>query len=167
VAKAGIHEVAGDILRSSAQVIAHGVAPHDNFAQGLALSLREEWPSLYKDFRHHGQVGEQVPGGLWTWASADGRRIVCLFTQEAPATKGGRPGRATLQHVGHALRALRRLAEAEKFASIAVPRLATGVGGLEWNDVRPLVEQHLGDLGIPVIVYTTFRAGVTAAEPLT
>jgi len=166
VAKAVIHEVAGDILQSRAQVIAHGVAPHDNFGQGLALSLREEWPSLYKDFRHHGQVGAQLAGELWTWASADGRRIVCLFTQEAPETKGGRPGRATLQHVGHALRALRKLAETEGFTSIALPRLATGVGGLEWSDVRPLVEQHLGDLGIPVIVYTTYRAGVAAEEPL-
>ncbi|MBX3705924.1 MAG: macro domain-containing protein [Pseudomonadales bacterium] len=147
-------------------MIAHGVSPHDNFGQGLALALREAWPALYKDFRHHAQVGDQQPGGLWTWAAADGRRIVCLFTQEPPQSKGGRPGRATLQHVGHALRALRRLAEAERFSSIALPRLATGVGELDWQDVAPLVRQHLGDLGIPVVVYATYRPGVAAEEPL-
>ncbi|SEN40742.1 hypothetical protein SAMN05216404_104142 [Nitrosospira multiformis] len=36
-----IHEVRGDILLSHAQVIAHAVAPHDRFREGLALSLRQ------------------------------------------------------------------------------------------------------------------------------
>lgn len=39
-----IYEVSGDILLSEARAIAHGVAPNDNFATGLALSLREHWP---------------------------------------------------------------------------------------------------------------------------
>ncbi len=47
-----IYEVSGDILLSEARAIAHGVAPNDNFANRLpALSLREHWPALYKDFR--------------------------------------------------------------------------------------------------------------------
>jgi O-acetyl-ADP-ribose deacetylase (regulator of RNase III) len=166
VPKAGVFEVTGDILQSRAQVIAHGVSPNDNFGQGLALSLREQWPAMYKDFRHHAQVGHQEPGSLWAWGGADGRRIVALFTQEPPKNKGGRPGRATLQHVGHALRELRKLIEAEHFTSVALPRLATGVGELEWTEVAPLVHQHLDGVGIPVIVYSTYRPGVAADEPI-
>ena len=48
-----LHKSTGDILMSRDQAIAHGVGPHDNFAQGLALSLRERWPAMYKDFRHY------------------------------------------------------------------------------------------------------------------
>jgi len=44
-----IQEVEGDILLSKAGAVAHGVAPHDNFANGLALALREQWPAMYKD----------------------------------------------------------------------------------------------------------------------
>jgi O-acetyl-ADP-ribose deacetylase (regulator of RNase III) len=47
---------------------------------------------------------------------------------------------------------------------VALPALATGVGGLAWADVKPLIEQHLGDLSIPVYVYTTYHAGVKAVE---
>ena len=47
---------------------------------------------------------------------------------------------------------------------MALPRLATGVGGLDWADVRPLIDKHLGSLGIPVYVYATFQPGVTAKE---
>jgi O-acetyl-ADP-ribose deacetylase (regulator of RNase III) len=158
-----IKELQGDLLLSKAGAIAHGVAPNDPFAQGLAHSLRERWPALYKDFRHYCQTYHPKPGDLWTWMGADGTRVVSLFTQDAvEGHHGGKPGRASLSHVGHALKALHKLAEKEKFTSLALPRLATGVGGLDWEDVRPLMEQHLGSLGIPVYVYSTYRAGVAA-----
>ena len=52
----------------------------------------------------------------------------------------------------------------EKFTSLALPRLATGVGGLEWQAVRPLIDTHLGSLEIPVIIYRTYQSGVKAAQ---
>ena len=162
-----IHEVTGDILKTRAQAIAHGVSPNDDFHTGLALSLREYAPALYKDFRHYCQSTHPKPGGLWTWAGADGRRIVNLFTQEgAEGHHGGKPGKASLSHVRHALKALREEIVAQSLGSVALPRLATGVGGLQWEDVRPLVQETLGTLEIPVVVYTTYRPGVVADEPI-
>ncbi len=161
-----IAEVSGDILNTRAQVIAHGVAPGDPCTTGLALQLRERWPAMHKDFHHYCHTQHPKPGSLWAWMGADGSRIVNLFTQDPLPRSGGHPGRATIQHVGHALRELHKLATAEKFTSIALPRLATGVGGLEWKDVQPLIRQHLGDLDLPVIVYATYHAGQTASEPL-
>lgn len=161
-----ISEVSGDIMLSKAQVIAHGVAPNDPFQSGLALQLREHWPAMYKDFRHYCQTQHPKAGELWAWMSADGKRVANLFTQEAAYGHGAKPGKASVQHVGHALRALRKLIETENFASVALPRLATGVGGLEWNEVAPVVRQHLGDLKIPIIIYTTYHAGQQAVEPV-
>lgn len=40
------------------------------------------------------------------------------------------------------------------------------MGGLDWVDVRPLVLKHLSGLGIPVVIYTTYRKGVQADEKL-
>lgn len=161
-----IREVSGDILLTGAQSIAHGVAPNDPFQSGLALQLRENWPAMYKDFRHYCQTQHPKPGELWTWMSAEGKRVVNLFTQESAYGHGSKPGKATTQHVGHTLKALRKLIETERFSSVALPRLATGVGGLEWTEVAPLVQQHLGDVGIPVIIYTTYHAKQKADEAL-
>lgn len=122
-----ISEVSGDILLSSTQAIAHGVAPNDHFSSGLALALRERWPAMYKDFRHYCQNHH-------------------------------------VEHVNHALRELHKLVLKEKFTSLALPRLATGVGGLDWPPVRALIETHLGSLDIPVSVYVTYQPGVKAAE---
>ncbi len=157
--------VSGDILLSKAAVLAHGVAPNDNFHQGLALALREMWPSLYKDFRHFCKTRNPKVGTLWMWVGADGRQIVNLFTQEAAHGQGDNPGKAKTEYVNHALRDLHKLAMKEGFESIALPKLATGVGGLSWEDVEPLLEHHLGELEIPVIVYREYHAGVKAKEP--
>ena len=161
-----ILEVSGDILLTRAQAIAHGVAPHDNFAQGLALSLRERWPAMYKDFRHYCKVHNPDPGGLWAWMGADGTRVINLFTQDPPVATGKHPGRASLKHLGRCLKALHHHVEDENLESIALPRLATGVGGMDWELVLPLIRQHLDSLGIPVIVYTTYRPSLQAREPL-
>ncbi len=160
-----IHEVSGDILLSRASAIVHGVAPNDHMGSGLAHHLREDWPAMYKDFRHHCHTSHPEPGSLWAWAGADGRRIIALFTQQPAKDEHSHPGKARIQDVNHCLRALRRHVDAEKIGSIALPKLACGVGGLAWSEVRPLIEQHLGTLQIPVYLYSTFHAGQQAKEP--
>lgn len=159
-----IYEVEGDILLSKADVIGHGVAPNDDFHQGLALSLRERWPSMYKDFRHWCHQSHRHSGEAWSWGGPDHVRIVALLTQEPPAASGGTPGRAKRKHVNHALKAFAKVIKAENYRSVALPKLATGVGGLDWDEVKPLIEHHLGDLGVPVYVYTTYHKGVAADE---
>lgn len=159
-----IYEVSGDILLSGAKAIAHGIAPHDHFNQGLALALREMWPAMAKDFRHYCHQQNPEPGGAWLWAGADGKIVINLMTQEAPADQNAHPGKASTKHVGHALKALRKIIEEESIDSLALPKLATGVGGLDWNEVRPLIDQHLGDLDIPVYLYTAYHKGEKAAE---
>lgn len=160
-----IHEVEGDLLLSRAQALVHGVAPLDDFGQGLALALRERWPAMVRDFRHWCHVHHPKPGGLWTWGGAGGVRIVNLLTQDAAAQTGGHPGRAHVEYVNHALRALRKAIHEENFDSVALPRLATGVGGLDWQVVAPLVHTHLQDLTIPIYLYVNYRKGVQAKEP--
>lgn len=166
-----IREVEGDILLSKAQVIAHGIAPQDHFDSGLALALREQWPSMVRDYRHASRAGTLGPGEIWAWTGVDAegraRRILNLLTQDMQhAGRNARPAQASLENVGHCLRALAKFVESEGIASLALPRLATGVGALEWEHVRPLIDRHLGGLGVPVIVYVTYRRGVAADEGL-
>jgi O-acetyl-ADP-ribose deacetylase (regulator of RNase III) len=160
-----IHEVSGDILLSKAQVIAHGVAAMDPMNQGLALSLHEAYPAMHKEYHHWCINRHPKPGAAWMWGGADGKRIVNLLTQEGGYHHGSKPGKATTKHVSNALKALAKMAGKEGFTSIALPRLATGVGGLNWEDVRPIVENRLGGLDIPIYVYVDYHADQQAKEP--
>lgn len=161
-----IQEVSGDILLSQAQAIAHGIAPNDHFDSGLALALREKWPSMAKDFRHYSHQSNPKPGEIWMWGGTGGVRIFNLMTQEGDHNHGSRPGKATLANVNHCLRRLRHDIEKEKITSLAMPALATGHGGLGWGDVKPLIESNLGDLSIPIYLYATYHSGQQANEKL-
>lgn len=159
-----IKEVNGDILLTQASAIAHGIAPNDHFDSGLALSLRESHPEMYKEFRHHCKTHSPKPGTAWYWQGDNSHHIVNLFTQAPASGHGGHPGKAHLNDVNHALRDLAKIVKKESLTSIAIPRLATGVGGLDWEEVRPLIEANLGNLGIPVYVYSSYAKGVSADE---
>jgi O-acetyl-ADP-ribose deacetylase (regulator of RNase III) len=160
-----IYEVSGDILLSKAQVLVHGTAPNDPMNQGLALSLHESYPAMHKDFHHWCHQQHPQPGEAWMWGSADGVRVVNLLTRTGGYERGSRPEKANLKHVRDSLRSLVKMVKKESFTSMAIPKLATGVGGLDWNDVKPLIQEKLGELDIPVYVYSEFHAGKQAAEP--
>lgn len=88
-----------------------------------------------------------------------------LLTKAHTIAHGARPGQATASHVHYCLRELQHVLEKGDVTSIALPQLATGVGGLDGNDVKPLVHAHLGGLPIPVFVHTEYHKGVQANEP--
>jgi len=159
-----LYEVSGDILLSGAAAIAHGVAANDPMDQGLAQALHKDYPAMHKDYHHWCHTEQRKPGAAWIWSGADGKRIINLITQEGGYGHGARPGRATTKHVNNCLRALKKIIAKEQLASVALPKLATGVGGLEWSDVQPLIEKQLSDLTIPVYIYADFVPGQTAKE---
>lgn len=159
-----IHEVEGDILLTRSLVIAHGVAANDPMNRGLALSLHKHYPAMHKDFHHWCHVRHPKPGEIWMWGTVGGMRLVNLITQEGGYGHGAKPGQASLKNVRKSLKALRKLAKKEKFSSIALPKLATGVGNLDWADVKPVIYDQLGDMKIPVYLYNVFHQGQQANE---
>lgn len=159
-----IQYVSGDILLTDAEALVHGVAPHDDFKQGLALSLRENWPSLYKDFRHFCKTRSPKEGSLWSWKGPEGPAIVNLMTQKAPPSSNSHPGKDSLSNLNHCLRDLHKEIKDKGFKSIAITKVATGVGGLDWSDVKELLESSLKDLDIPVYIYEGYEKGTKAKE---
>ena len=160
-----IYEVQGDILLTGAQAIVHGIAANDPMNQGLAMSLHQNYPSMHKDFHHYCKTQRPKTGDAWAWGGAGNVRIVNLITQEGGYDHGSRPGKASVKFVNDCLKSLVKIVKKEKFTSIALPRLATGVGGLDWADVEPVIRQRLGELDIPVFVYVEYHEGQKAKEP--
>jgi O-acetyl-ADP-ribose deacetylase (regulator of RNase III) len=161
-----IEFVSGDILKSKAEAIAHGVAPNDHFNQGLALSLREQWPSLYKDFRHYCHTQKVSEGDLWSWKGAGGPVIFNLFTQMEAESKDGHPGSASESNVNSCLKHLAKEVKQKNLKSLALPKIATGVGGLSWDVVRPLIMKHFSELDVKVVVYEKYQKNLQATEAL-
>ncbi len=161
-----IYKVEGDILLSKAQAIAHGVGASDPMDKGLALELRNKYPLLQKDFNRWCYQHDTKPGEAWMWVSHENVRIVNLVTHEnMQASSNHHYYKATLNNIKHALSELVKIIQFEKLASIALPKLGTGLGDLDWDDVLPLIENNLGTVDIPVYLYITYLPGQPAYEP--
>ncbi len=161
-----IKEVKGDILLTDSKVIAHCVAPSDHFDSGLALHLREQYPSMVKDFRHYCHTHHPKPGSIWAWGGVGGVQIINLMAQQPAEAKSGHshPGKASLSDLDHCLKVLNTWIEDENVSSVAIPKLATGVGGLDWKDVQPLIEKRLSETDAEIRLYATYINGEKAEE---
>jgi O-acetyl-ADP-ribose deacetylase (regulator of RNase III) len=152
-----IHELSGDILETKAQAIAHGVAANDPMNHGLAGALHARYPAMHKDFHHWCRLKHPKLGSAWLWSGAGGVRVINLITQDGGYERGRKQQKTTAADINHALRSLRKLIESEHLASVALPRLATGPGGLEWNEVRLLIDNQLGDAPAEIYIYSEQR----------
>lgn len=154
-----IKEVSGNILETSAEAIVQGIAPFDHFNQGLALSLKEEWPAMAQDFRHYCHLTNPDPGTVWIWSGPGGKRIINLLTQDPSEGEkhSGHPGKASLSNIRHCLKNLSELTQKENIGTIALPKIGCGPGGLDWEDVRPLIYQYLEKSTADVFLYTHYR----------
>ncbi|MBK7693976.1 MAG: hypothetical protein IPI30_06575 [Saprospiraceae bacterium] len=84
-----IKAVKGDIMLSDDAVFVHSVPPMDHFDSGLALSIRDQYPEMVKEFRHHCRVHHPSPGEIFNWIGKDGKQIVSLMAQEPPPSSHG------------------------------------------------------------------------------
>lgn len=159
-----IREVEGDILHTQAHAIAHGVAPNDFFTHGLSLNLRQRWPAMYQDFLHLNEKHQPQPGDVFTWRGVGGVQVVHLFTQDNLEGLSPFTGPASLDNVKRCMSKLQQVILEQGIVSLALPRIATGAGGLEWEDVRDIMYPPLEKLHIPTVVYTDYVPGIAANE---
>ena len=139
--------VRGDIFQSGADVLVNPVNCVGVMGAGLALEFRKRFPGLYEDYRAACQRGMIAPGEVVRWGS-DTKPDIVLFPVKV---HWKRPSR--LPWIGAGLRSLRKLILEDQITSIAVPALGCGLDGLNWDDVKPLIDIHLGDLDADVLVY--------------
>ena len=152
-----IKEVYGNIMWSKSDAIVQGIARNEDFSRGLAASIKNEWPAIAQDFDACCCNGELQEGDVWIWENASGVDVINLITH-------GESNEASLSSLDKSLAALVELAKEKGLKSLAVPKVGTDVGDLDWRDVKPLIEKHLGAMSIPVYLYTIFQKNIAAVE---
>jgi len=161
-----IYQVEGDILLSKAQAIVQGVGVNDPMDHGLAFELSKKYPQLYHEYNLWCYQHHTKPGEGWMWISQENVRIVNLITHESVQISGNHHYyKATLNNIKQALGELINIIRFKKLTSIAMPKLGTGSGDLDWDDVLPLIENNLGKLDSAIYLYVIFRPGLAAHEP--
>jgi O-acetyl-ADP-ribose deacetylase (regulator of RNase III) len=146
--------VAGDILRTTSEYLAHGVASgaEEGIGTGLALRISSKWPEAQKHLRQFSRGNKFQGGDLFVVAPGRNRPgIIYIATQPDMYD-------ASLSFVNRGLRKLARFCVKHKIGSVALPRIGAGLGKLDWEtETKPLIMKHLADLNTTFTLYEDFQ----------
>ena len=161
----------GNLLDADVEALVNTVNCVGVMGKGVALMFRVAFPENYRSYRAAWKAGDLRPGGLLDHCTNDlvGPRLIVNF-----ATKDHRRGKSRMEWIESGLAELAVLVRAEGVRSLALPPFGAGNGGLDWNEVRPRIDEHLGGLGgVRDIVFeptdeygnVSKRAGVETLAP--
>jgi O-acetyl-ADP-ribose deacetylase (regulator of RNase III) len=136
----------GDIFASHAQTLVNPVNCRGVMGKGLALRFAQRNPGMLSAYKDLCASGELRPGRLQ------------LYTAELPwvlnfPTKDHWRSSSQLAYIERGLELLVINYAAWGIESIAFPQLGTGKGGLDWDDVEPIMRRYLDPLPNNVEIY--------------
>lgn len=151
----------GNLLRSDTEALVNTVNTVGVMGKGVALQFKQAFPENYKSYRRACDRGEVQLGRMFVWDSGQlgHRRYVINFP-----TKGHWRSASRVADVEAGLRDLVDVISDLSIRSVALPALGCGNGGLNWDDVLPLIRDSLGPLAVRALVYPP--AGAPAATQM-
>lgn len=146
-----IKYITGNILESNAQALINTVNTVGVMGKGIALQFKKAYHNNYKAYVEACKRNEIKIGNLFVVKDSNlnsGEKFIINF----PTKKDWRKP-SEYSYIGAGLDDLIRVINEYKIESIAMPPLGSGNGGLEWEKVKILIEQKLGNLELEITVY--------------
>jgi O-acetyl-ADP-ribose deacetylase (regulator of RNase III) len=139
-----IHLTQGDLLQQDdVDAIVNTVNCVGVMGKGIALQFKHKWPANFRAYEAACKAGEVRPGRMFVFDA--GALARPHFVINFP-TKDHWRGKSTLAFVRDGLADLIAQVQQLGIQSIAVPPLGCGNGGLNWAEVRPLIEAAFATL---------------------
>ena len=152
----------GDILRADAEALVNTVNCVGIMGRGIALQFKNDFPENFKAYETACARKEVQPGKMFVFETRTltNPKFIINFP-----TKRHWRGKSRMEDIDSGLQALVEDIRVRGIHSIAIPPLGSGLGGLDWADVRPRIVEALRDLNdLQVIVYEPNGAPV-ATKP--
>jgi len=133
----------GNILGADVEALVNTVNCVGVMGKGLALQFKQAFPANFKAYEASCRAREVVPGSMFTFDN--GGFIKPRYIVNFPTKRHWRD-KSRMEDIRSGLRALVEDVRRLGIRSIAVPPLGCGLGGLDWRDVRPMIENSFTEL---------------------
>ena len=136
-----VSEATGDLFdpEFGFDVIGHGVNCMGAMGSGIAVPFRQRNPEMFKQYSVMCMRGILLPGMVMPWKPKTGPVIFNIASQY-------RTGKdAHLDYLEMGLLYCRFYMRMEGLKHLGLPRIGAGIGGLDWNAVKHIVEDLFGD----------------------
>ena len=154
----------GNLLQAPVEALVNTVNTEGVMGKGIALQFKQAYPLMFRAYEQACKAGEVRLGEMLVHdlgSLVGGPRWIVNFP-----TKGHWRSKSKLRDVEAGLQDLASVIQRLGIRSIAVPPLGCGYGGLNWSDVRPLIDSVLGSLpDVRVLVFAPGESPVAASMP--
>lgn len=139
----------GNLLDADVEALVNAVNTVGVMGKGIALMFKKRFPANMAAYAKACKAGEVKTGKMFVTETGELPRWIVNFP-----TKQHWRAKSQMEWIIEGLVDLRRFIVDNNVQSIAIPALGAGNGGLNWNEVKPHIEQTLADLdGVLITVY--------------
>lgn len=134
------------VMDSPAQTLVNTVNCVGVMGKGIAKAFKDRYPAMFTAYKRICDQNLLEPGKLWLWQGPD--HSVLNFP-----TKVHWRNPSQIEWIELGLKKFVDSYQSRGIISISFPRLGCGNGGLDWDDVRPLMERYLAPLPIDIYIH--------------
>ncbi|GMG95034.1 Appr-1-p processing protein [Cupriavidus sp. TKC] len=138
-----IEYTSGNILHADAEALVNTVNCVGVMGRGIALQFKNAYPANFKLYAEACRHDEVQPGRMHVFST--GQLANPRFIINFP-TKRHWKGKSRIEDIEAGLKDLVRVIQDKGIQSIAIPPLGSGLGGLDWEEVRPMIAAAMAAL---------------------
>ena len=154
----------GNLLHADVEALVNTVNTEGIMGKGIALQFKNAYPAMYEAYAQRAKSGRVELGKMDVFdlgGLAEGPHWIINFP-----TKGHWKAKSKIVDIANGLQNLVSIIKRLKIQSIAIPPLGCGNGGLNWSDVRPLIESAFRDLPeVRVVLFEPKGAPLASEMP--
>ncbi|MDZ7692354.1 MAG: macro domain-containing protein [Balneolaceae bacterium] len=132
----------GDILKADAEALVNTVNTVGVMGKGIALAFKKAYHQNFKIYKKAVENGEVKIGSLLVTETG---LLQPKYIINFPTKKHWRHP-SKLSYIREGMEALVDIINEKDIRSLAIPPLGCGNGKLNWDEVKPIMEKHLGPL---------------------
>ena len=139
-----IKEIRGNLLEANAEAFVNAVNCAGVMGKGIALQFRQKFSEDYfKDYKCACQNGDLTIGKVQVYSlnSKTNPSFIVNFP-----TKNHWREKSRIEYIKSGMQSLVETIEKYKIKSIAMPALGCGLGGLDWDNVKSLIEKAFAQM---------------------
>lgn len=148
----------GDILDADVEALVNTVNTVGVMGRGIALHFKQAFPDNFKAYAAACERDEVEPGRMFVFETD---QLTPRWIINFPTKRHWR-GKSRMEYIETGMEALVEEIRERGIRSIAIPPLGSGLGGLDWRQVRPVIEHALAE--VPGVDATIYEPGCKAQE---
>ena len=154
----------GNLLDAKVEALVNTVNCVGFMGKGIALQFKQAFPANFADYQQACKHEEVKPGKMFI--HDNGPFAHTRYIINFPTKRHWR-GNSILADIQLGLEALVNDIQSLGIKSIAIPPLGCGLGGLDWNEVKPLIVSHLESIdNLQVLLFEPGNTPVADQMPV-